>query len=302
MQAELGSHVGNGAVPVHYAYAARYSYSDVVVQNDNFLRLSAYADRRQKVESCDIQTHPSGRKVTFTDRLGNVVHRVRIMAPHQELVIASIGKVHLDKTPPEVADVPLPALRYDAEADEFLMPSPLVDPATVAGEARALAGNAATLLEVIHRVVKWVREEIKYQRGNTSVNTSAADVLASGEGVCQDKTHLALGMTRALGIPARYVSGLLTRQAGETHAWLEFLHPQAGWLPADPTRGIVIDTGADYLKFGVGRDYSEVPPVSGSFISRGYGYLEFAKAQVYFDRDAISFEDALSLIADQYNQ
>ena len=32
MQAKLGSHVGDGPVNVHYAYVARYTYSDVVVQ------------------------------------------------------------------------------------------------------------------------------------------------------------------------------------------------------------------------------------------------------------------------------
>ena len=296
MQAELGSHVGDSAVPVHYAYVARYTYSDVVVQNDNFLRLSAYADHRQWVESRDILTNPDGRKVAYSDRFGNVVHRVRIMAPHQELTIASIGEVYLEPAAPPVADMSLSSIEPRPDAFEFLAPSPLVDPDTVADAAKTVAGDSGTLLELIHRVVAWVWEEITYQRGNTSVNTTAADVLASMEGVCQDKTHLALAMIRSLGVPARYVSGLLTRQAGETHAWMEFLHPKAGWLPADPTRGIVIEIGTDYLKLGVGRDYSEVPPVTGSFISRGSGHLDVAVAQVYFDRETISFEDALSLI------
>ena len=300
MQAELGSHVGDSAVPVHYAYVARYTYSDVVVQNDNFLRLSAYSDHRQWVESRDIQTNPDGKKVAYSDRFGNVVHRVRIMAPHQELTIASIGEVYLEPAAPPVADMSLSSIEHRLDALEFLAPSPLVDPDTVADAAKTVAGDSGTLLELIHRVVAWVWEEIIYQRGNTSVNTTAADVLASKEGVCQDKTHLALAMIRSLGVPARYVSGLLTRQAGETHAWMEFLHPKAGWLPADPTRGIVIEIGTDYLKLGVGRDYSEVPPVTGSFISRGSGHLDFATAQVYFDRETISFEDALSLIETNY--
>ena len=296
MQAELGSRVENGAVPVHYAYVARYAYSDVVVQNDNFLRLSAFTDQRQAVESCDVWTEPPGRKVMFSDRLGNVVHRVRVVAPHQQLVIAAFGKVLLRVAAPPVDDVPLSSLAYDLEAEEFLTPTPLVDPETVADAARAIGGVGGTLLGVVHNVVGWVWQQVEYRRGNTSVATTAADILASREGVCQDKTHLALGMLRALGVPARYVSGLLTRQPGETHAWLEFLHPDAGWLPADPTKGIFNDTGTDYLKFGVGRDYTEVPPVSGSFVSKGYGYLQIATARVYFDRDCISFGDAIKLI------
>ena len=207
-----------------------------------------------------------------------------------------MGEVCLFTTPPEVYDIPLASVQYDVAAAEFLSPSPLVNPSSVMSVARKASDHADTLLDTVGNVNRWVHEQVRYQRGSTSVNTTAADVLNSMVGVCQDKTHLALGMLRALGVPARYVSGLLTRQPGETHAWVEFLHPAAGGLAADPTRGVVIDTGADYLKFAVGRDYSEVPPVSGSFVSRGDGQLEFATSEVYFDRNSIELVDALWLM------
>ena len=89
----------------------------------------------------------------------------------------------------------------------------------------------------MNKVVRWVYENIVYRHGTTSVGTTADQVLAAGEGVCQDKTHLALGMLRALRIPCRYASGLITGQTGETHSWVEVYHPDDGWLGADPTRG-----------------------------------------------------------------
>ncbi len=284
------------AVPVHYAYVARYEYADVVVQNDNFLMVSACTDRYQTAGPCDAQTTPPGRKVKFTDRMGNLVHRVRVTVPHQELIIAAVGQASLDRAAVSVPDSPLTPGVFSPQLEEFLTPSPLVDPAGVAHAAQEVCRDATTLLESINSVVLWVKDEIEYQRGNTSVSTAAADVLISRRGVCQDKTHLALGMIRSLGIPCRYVSGLLTRQAGETHAWLEFMHPEVGWLLADPTRRIVAATDIDHLKFGVGRDYSEVPPVTGSFVSTGPGYLDIARAYVYFDRNDVSFDDALLLI------
>lgn len=296
MQAELGSQATDESVLVHYAYVARYEYSDVVVQNDNFLRVSAYTDQRQQAASYDVETIPAGRKVEYSDRMGNVVHRVRVTVPHQELIIASIGQAHLRKESPTVADLPLASLMHHPDINEFLTPTPLVDPAAVEETARGIVGGADGFLEAVNRIVEWVNQNVEYERGNTSVATTAADVLAAMRGVCQDKTHLALGMMRAVGIPARYVSGLLTRQPGETHAWVEFLHPEAGWLPADPTKGVVIETGTDYLKFGIGRDYSEAPPVSGSFVSKGSGQLDVATAQVFFDRDSVSFDDARGLM------
>lgn len=296
MQTELGGSITFEPVPVHYAYVARYSYSDIVVQNDNFLRLTAYADTYQTPGSCGVATFPQGRQVEYPDRLGNTVHRVRVTVPHQELIIAATGKVCLSRHTPVVPDVPLSSADYDLEAQEFLYASRLADPESVGNAALEAAAGATTLLYTVDNVVQWIYTNIRYERGHTSVNTAAADVLVSRRGVCQDQAHLGLAMLRSRGIPARYVSGLLTRQPGETHAWIEFLHPHFGWLPADPTRGVVIHIGTDYLKFGVGRDYSEVPPVSGSFVSRGGGHLDFTTARVFFDRDSISVDDALELL------
>ena len=298
MQAELGSPLAGGQVPVHYAYVARYGYSDVVVQNDNFLMLSPYDDRYQTPADggCEIATVPAGRKITYPDRLGNVVNRVRVTAPHNELIIAATGRVCLNEGWPAADDAPLASLAYGLEAQEFLTASQFVDPESARAAAQEAVGGAATLLETVGGVVRWIHANVRYERGNTSVNTTAADVLESRSGVCQDMTHLGLAMLRAQGVPARYVSGLLTRQPGETHAWLEYLHPTQGWLPADPTRGITELNGTDYLKFAVGRDYSEVSPVSGSFVSKGEGWLNFTTAEVFFDRETVSTDDALALL------
>ena len=287
---------GDGvAVPAHFVYAARYAYSDVVVQSDNLLRLSPAADGGQQPGECTVATAPVGQQSEYADRLGNRVHRVQIMEPHRELVIAAAGLVHLPTGAPAWPDALRSELRYGPAAQEFLAASPLVDPSAPAVRAAATdaAGNARTLRGMAEGVARWIYEQIRYERGATSVRTTASDVLAAGGGVCQDQAHLALGMLRALGIPARYVSGLLTRQAGETHAWVEFRHPAGAWLPADPSRGAPVDDRSDYLKFAVGRDYSEALPVSGSFVSQGAGQLEFAAAEVFFDRDGVSVTDAL---------
>ncbi len=298
MQTELGGPLVRQQVPVHYAYVARYRYSDIVVQNDNFLRLSPYDDWYQTPVDggCAVATFPPGRKVTYPDRLGNTVDRIRITSPHQELIIAATGMVYLNERAPAISDAPSSTLAYGIEAREFLTASYLVDPESVCAAAAEITLGTTTLLETVGAVVRWIHENIRYERGNTSVNTTAGDVLAARSGVCQDMTHLGLAMLRSQGVPARYVSGLLTRQPGETHAWLEFLHPTAGWTPADPTRGTVELDGTDYLKFAVGRDYSEVSPVSGSFVSRGEGQLNFTTAEVFFDRWTVTLDDALALL------
>jgi len=61
----------------------------------------------------------------------------------------------------------------------------------------------------VHRLCAAVRDRIDYRTDTTHVATSAAQALATGTGVCQDHAHVLIAAARALGLPARYVSGYL---------------------------------------------------------------------------------------------
>ena len=296
MQADLGSSVSDTGALVSYTYGARYVYTDTVILNDNFLRISASADQFQTPLTSAVITVPATRPVQYRDRLSNPTHRVRLTSPHTELTILGVGTVELNSPPSAIEEVAKSALRYDADVEEFLTPTPMVHPDMVAFAARDVVGRRTGLLEIVDRIVSWVHENIAYIQGSTTVATTAEHVLQTRQGVCQDMTHLALGMLRSLGIPVRYVSGLMSGQVGETHAWLEFLHPTQGWLPSDPTRGQFVVRGRDLVKFAVGRDYTQASPVEGSFISKGTGWLDVVVAQVTPSTESVSFDDAMSLI------
>lgn len=296
MQADLGGSVGDAGVAASYTYAARYLYSDVVVVNDNFLRLSPCEDAYQTPLSSAVKTDPVARLIQYKDQLGNPTHRLRLTSPHTKLIILAVGSVRIKSAPETPEDVALDALQYDEFVEEYLLPSPMVHPDRLMDAARAAAGGADSLLNAVESVVGWVHSNIRYIPGSTSVATTAEQSLEMGWGVCQDMAHISLGMLRALGIPSRYCSGLLSTAVGETHAWLEFLHPQLGWLPSDPTRGMYIASDAALVKFAVGRDYNQASPVEGSFVSTGHGGLDVAVAQVVQSPEPMSFEDALSLL------
>ena len=108
-----------------------------------------------------------------------------------------------------------------------------------------------SLLDTVNGVAGWVHRNIRYRRGATAVTTTAYQVL------------------RALGIPSRYVSGLLTGEVGETHAWVEVRHPRRGWLAADPTRGVLNPPPCDYVKLTTARyNATHVAPIE---VIRGIG-------------------------------
>ena len=300
MQTHVGAQLAAPTLTASYLYAARYGYSDQVLHNDNQLRIFPCADAVQEPLDQQLWTRPEGSSVEYRDRFGNLVRRVRIVAQHDHLVVASGGRIRLATWAPEPGDAAVDEVTDLPAGLDFAFRSPLVDPDGVAEVAREIAGDARSLLAAVSATVEWVHREIGYRRGATGVATTAEQVLATREGVCQDKTHLALGMLRALGIPCRYVSGLLTGQVGETHAWLEVLHPRSGWVAADPTRGVLFPPACDYVKLAVGRDYSDVSPVSGSFLSKGAATEYAAISAVRFADTEAVLDDALELLSTAY--
>ncbi len=145
--------------------------------------------------------------------------------------------------------------------------------ADVAAEIRA---RSATPADAAEAAVGWVHDQLEYQRGFTGVTTTAAEVLAAGQGVCQDFAHASLAVLRAMGIPGWYVSGYLhpheepevgEQVEGESHAWV------AAWTgevwPLDPTSLATIHER--HVRVAAGREYHDVAPFRGIYAGGGEG-------------------------------
>jgi transglutaminase-like putative cysteine protease len=125
-------------------------------------------------------------------------------------------------------------------------------------------------LETARRIMERTHGALTYMRGVTSVHTSAHEAFVDGAGVCQDFAHLALSLTKSVGLPSRYVSGYFHPETdaiigeeitGESHAWVEVW--TGSWWAYDPTNDCPI--GERHVAIGRGRDYSDVPPVKGIY-------------------------------------
>ena len=92
-----------------------------------------------------------------------------------------------------------------------------------------------------------------YEKGYTEIETCAEEAFAGGKGVCQDFAHIYITVLRLLGIPARYVCGLIVGE-GESHAWVEAAI-DGNYIAFDPTHNKEITD--EYIKLGTGRDAAD---------------------------------------------
>ena len=156
MQTNRGGSLSDTVIVAAYCYAARYVYSDVVLQNDNFHRLTASADAYQTPLSDSVLTRPACRPIRFNDVSGNVTHRARVTIPHQELTILSIGVVQFDSPRDYPGETALDSYSYDSSLEQYLTPTPLVFPDALTVRARDIVGISNGLMESVERDASWV--------------------------------------------------------------------------------------------------------------------------------------------------
>jgi transglutaminase-like putative cysteine protease len=253
-----------------------FAYASKAQDSFNEVRLRPLDDATQACRSFDLRVEPATQLRDYVDFYGNTVHYFDVAEPHTKLVIEAVSDV--ETTPngsrPAVPVVALSELQSGAEHDlhaEFLAGSHYV-PADVDlwKEAQdALGDGRRDIWSDVQRLCRHVYRTLSYRPKTTGVGTLATDALKLRSGVCQDFAHVALGMCRNSGIPARYVSGYFIRtqrRPGEieaSHAWIEAFVPGHGWAGFDPTHDLPTDER--YVKIAAGRDYADVPPVSGTY-------------------------------------
>ncbi len=251
-----------------------YEYTQPVTSSYNEARITPISNDRQLVLESEVEVSPPASVYRYWDWWGTLVHSFDLHEPHDELVITGTSIVETSGPP---AAPESPATWADlADAGtrdrywELLTPSTYVPLDDGVREAAADLDPALDPRETCEAVATLVRELLTYERGTTTVSTTAADAIRIGSGVCQDFAHVALGLLRSRGIPARYVSGYLHPSAkaqpgevlaGQSHAWVEAW--VGDWMSFDVTNGS--EVGERHVVVGRARDYADLAPLNGIF-------------------------------------
>ena len=108
--------------------------------------------------------------------------------------------------------------------------------------ASSLAEGEDDLFIVTNKLASWVEDNIKYSLNTLTEEASQKSswVLLNRFGVCDELTSLFIALTRSLGIPARFISGVAYTDWNNInnwgpHAWAEVYFPGYGWVPFDIT-------------------------------------------------------------------
>jgi len=243
------------------SHTTRYRYDTPLDHGLQRLRLTPRSGPSQTVRRWDVETDGAIREAEYDDHFGNRIILLNVDPASRALEIRVEGEVDtIDRTGvlgPHRGHLPLWVYRRETALT-----------APGAGIARLAAGFAdhdGNDLSLLHALSAKVADTVEYRAGSTSVTTTAEGALENGAGVCQDQTHIFVAAARALGFPARYVSGYLMmndrvdQDAG--HAWAEGHVAGLGWVGFDISNRMCPDDR--YVRVATGLDYREAAPIAG---------------------------------------
>lgn len=241
-------------------HATTYRFVAPIRQGQQRLRLTPVSSAGQEVIAWNIECDGARVELGYDDEYTNRVTLVGLTPGTREVTIRAHGLVQARDDAGVVGRHSgyLPLWHFARDTALTARGSRIA--ALVAGlDAEAARDRLATL----HSLTERVRGAVVYAQGHTDVATTAESALAAGRGVCQDQAHVFIAGARALGIPARYVSGYLLIDGREEqdagHGWAEGYVEGLGWIGFDVANAICPDDR--YVRVATGRDYGDAAPV-----------------------------------------
>jgi transglutaminase-like putative cysteine protease len=249
-----------------------FNYDGLAKASYNEARMTPRSLSTQQVQASKIAVRPVVPVSTHIDYFGTVVTAFDIQETHPRLEVEAVSQVEswaaTLESPLSWGD--LRSERLTDRFSEFLLPTHRTALLGAVKDEIAAWQKLPDVHQCAEAASEFVRREVSYVPGATTVSATAQEAWDRRKGVCQDITHVTIGLLRAMGVPARYVSGYLfpAREPeigdvveGESHAWVEYF--SGTWTGIDPTNGV--RETERHIIVGHGRDYDDVAPLKGIY-------------------------------------
>jgi transglutaminase-like putative cysteine protease len=140
----------------------------------------------------------------------------------------------------------------------------------------------------------WVHDHVRFDYATARPTKTALDVFTERVGVCRDFQHLAITLTRAMNIPARYVTGHLGdirrpySGPGDFSAWYQ-VYLGDRWWTMDARHN---DARLGRVLMATGRDATDVA-LTTSFGTADLKHFEVTSYEIYPDGSQVPLMPAL---------
>ena len=252
-----------------------FRYEQPATASYNEARMLPHSRDGQFVLQATLDISPTATQHSYADYWDTRVSTFEVLTPHQLLSVTATSVVDVRPVPEGVPGIDWDELAARIPLSLSLAECVIQTPATAPDEemlelALRIEAEGGGVDETAYEICRTIGEAMEYRSGVTGVGSTARDAWPTRSGVCQDIAHVALGVLRAAGIPARYVSGYLHPDptapigqpvVGESHAWVEWYSGQ--WRGYDPTN--LVPIGESHVYVGHGRDYTDVAPLRGVY-------------------------------------
>ncbi|MDX2287826.1 MAG: transglutaminase family protein [Hyphomicrobiaceae bacterium] len=269
------------------SHRTTYSYSSPVIQSHHLMHLAPRVVPHQTNlrHSLTIEPAPVWRS-DRVDYFGNPVTLIAIEDEHRQLSVRAVSEIAVTLGPkPNLTATS--AWETIATGGNAGIATEIVEYACGSRHARASRmlydfarpsfPVGRPVLEGARHLMARIHKEFRFDSTSTDVTTPVETVLKQRSGVCQDFAHLMIAGLRAMGLPARYVSGYLLTYppagqkklegADASHAWVGVWAPETGWVEFDPTNDVI--NSGEHIAIAHGRDFDDVSPISGVLLGGG---------------------------------
>jgi transglutaminase-like putative cysteine protease len=179
------------------------------------------------VEHIDSSSNQTILPESYTDSFGN--RCARFNAPAGALRLSGRTLVEVSDQPDQqpFGAIQSPIEDLPAEVLQFLLASRYCEVDRFGAIAQDLFGTYPPGGHRALAIRDWVHNKVRFDYAKARPTKTAMDVYTEREGVCRDFQHLAVTLSRAMNIPARYVTGQLgdiripMGGAGDFSAWYQ---------------------------------------------------------------------------------
>ena len=259
---------------ININYETSYVFSSKVPRLVQSIMLHPTECLNQKIICCEIVTSKGDLVEVSKDALGHRLYNIYNKNISEPQTISMKSKVETK----DYSGV-MKGLDESVHPDCFLRQTKLTEPdKKILNLVKKKVKKSS--VDFCHHLNQCVFSAIKYSSGTTNIHTTAADAISQGSGVCQDFSHILVGLAKFHGYPARYVNGFMLDDtnlaSNDTHAWAEIFISNLGWVGFDPCHGKCIDDR--YVRVGCGYDFSFTSMIKG--VKTNYNGTELLNHQL----------------------